>query len=125
MSEAGVTVHEANLEEDQITFSGFPWLLRLRYIMENARNSQVGRLPLSRAVLSGLRGPSLIFWASALQDVRALWAATNNTVGFNFMASSAADAAAYAQGGYTGPGVAPVMETRVCGRQGEETRVLA
>merc|ERR1719198_839664 len=39
MSAAGLTVHEANLEEDQITFAGFPWLLRLRYVMENARSA--------------------------------------------------------------------------------------
>lgn len=32
------TVHEANLEENEISFSGFPWTLRLRYIMENAKN---------------------------------------------------------------------------------------
>ena len=31
-------VHEANLEENEISFSGFPWVLRLRYIMENAKN---------------------------------------------------------------------------------------
>ena len=36
MSSKGLTVHEANLEEDEITFEGFPWVLRLRYIMEYA-----------------------------------------------------------------------------------------
>ena len=41
MSAEGLTTHEANLEETEITFSGFPWLLRLRYIMENAHNSAV------------------------------------------------------------------------------------
>jgi hypothetical protein len=91
MSSQGLTVHEANLEENRITYDGivlappavdstafqgergsnrrhdapacgatlgFPWLLRLRYIMEKASN-------LSEAV--------------------ALWKATNNTVGFNHM----------------------------------------
>ena len=38
MSKAGLTVHEANLEESVETFLGFPWVLRLRYIMENANN---------------------------------------------------------------------------------------
>ena len=41
MSANGLTVHEANLEENEITFDGFPWLLRLRYIMENAASSKV------------------------------------------------------------------------------------
>jgi hypothetical protein len=71
-------------QENEITFNGFPWLLRLRYIMENAANTQ---------------------------QAYALWSATNNTVGFNHMVASAADAAAFAAGSYTGPGVALVMET--------------
>ncbi len=41
MSANGITVHEANLEENEITFDGFAWLLRLRYIMENAATSAV------------------------------------------------------------------------------------
>ncbi|EDQ85377.1 uncharacterized protein MONBRDRAFT_38890 [Monosiga brevicollis MX1] len=64
MSSQGITVHEANLEENRITFDGFPWALRLRYIMENARN---------------------------LTEAKALWEATNNTVGFNHMVGSASD----------------------------------
>lgn len=36
-------VHEANLEENEISFSGFPWTLRLRYIMENAKNIDEAR----------------------------------------------------------------------------------
>jgi hypothetical protein len=35
---AGLTVHEANLEVKAETFRGFPWVLRLRYIMEEANN---------------------------------------------------------------------------------------
>ena len=58
MSSQGLTVHEANLEENRITFDGFPWALRLRYIMQHAAN---------------------------LTEVKALWEATNNTVGFNHM----------------------------------------
>lgn len=84
ISALGLSAHEANLEEEEITFGGFPWLLRLRYIMENARNSK---------------------------DARALWAATNNTVGFNHMITSAPDAAAFNAGDYNGPGVATVFET--------------
>lgn len=64
ISAAGLTVHEANLEENEITFSGFPWLLRLRYIME---------------------------YASNLTAAKQLWESTNNTVGFNHMIASASD----------------------------------
>lgn len=38
MSAAGLTLHEVNLEEQQISFSGFPWVLRLRFIMEFAKD---------------------------------------------------------------------------------------
>jgi hypothetical protein len=55
MSAKGVTVHEANLEESPETFLGFPWLLRLRYIMENAET---------------------------IAEAKSLWETTNNTVGF-------------------------------------------
>lgn len=68
MSAAGITLHEANLEENQISFSGFPWVLRLRYIMEFAKD---------------------------IVTARELWAATNNTVGFNHMIASATDAKLY------------------------------
>lgn len=64
MSAAGLTVHEANLEEKQESFRGFPWMLRLRWIMSQARN---------------------------LADAKAMWAASNNTVGFNHAVASAAD----------------------------------
>ena len=37
MSAEGLTVHEANLESDDITFQGFPWMLRLREVMTTAR----------------------------------------------------------------------------------------
>ena len=43
MSSRGLTTHEANLEENEITFEGFPWSLRLRYIMEFAHNIQEAR----------------------------------------------------------------------------------
>jgi len=64
ISSRGLTVHEANLEENMITFEGFPWVLRLRFIMENAKN---------------------------LVEAKNLWDATNNTVGFNHMIGSAID----------------------------------
>ena len=70
MSAEGLTLHEANLEEQQISFSGFPWVLRLKYIMEFAKD---------------------------LVSARKLWAATNNTVGFNHMIASAPDAKLYRQ----------------------------
>lgn len=41
MSSQGLTVHEANLEENQITFDGLPWLLRLRLVMETAKDLAV------------------------------------------------------------------------------------
>jgi len=77
MSSQGITVHEANLESNDITFGGFPWVLRLRYIMENAQN---------------------------LQEGKTLWENTNNTVGFNHMIGSASDAKSVAMetmSGYT------------------------
>lgn len=70
MSSAGITLHEANLEEQQISFTGFPWVLRLRYIMEFAKD---------------------------ITTAQELWAATNNTVGFNHMIASAVDAKLYRQ----------------------------
>merc|ERR1719247_4026502 len=36
ISAAGVSVHEANLEETPESFRGFPWILRLRHVMEHA-----------------------------------------------------------------------------------------
>lgn len=71
MSAAGITMHEANLEEDQISFTGFPWVLRIRYIME---------------------------FASDIVTAKELWDATNNTVGFNHMIASAKDAILYREG---------------------------
>jgi hypothetical protein len=47
------------------TFLGFPWVLRLRYLMENAYN---------------------------VSQARSIFENTNNTVGFNHMASSEYDA---------------------------------
>jgi len=66
MSSKGISVHEANLESNQETFRGYPWLLRLRYIMENSND---------------------------INDAWALWEATNNTIGFNHMVASSKDAA--------------------------------
>eukprot|EP00730_Choanoeca_flexa_P002014 TRINITY_DN10877_c0_g1_i1.p2 TRINITY_DN10877_c0_g1~~TRINITY_DN10877_c0_g1_i1.p2 ORF type:complete len:521 (+),score=125.70 TRINITY_DN10877_c0_g1_i1:3830-5392(+) len=82
MSARGITVHEANLEENRITFDGFPWALRLRYIMQYATN---------------------------LSQAKTLWESTNNTVGFNHMVASVADADNYART-QQGAG-AMVMET--------------
>lgn len=69
MSAAGLTAHEANLEEDLITFRGFPWVLRLRFILE---------------------------FAHGLSEAQQLWEATHNTVGFNHMVASATDHSAIA-----------------------------
>jgi hypothetical protein len=64
MSAQGLTVHEANLESNDITYRGFPWVLRLRYVMTNAKN---------------------------LDEALNIWAATNSTVGFNHGFGSAND----------------------------------
>lgn len=64
MSSQGITVHEANLESNDITFRGFPWVLRLRHVMAVASN---------------------------LQEGIAVFNATNSTVGFNHAIGSAAD----------------------------------
>lgn len=68
MSATGLTLHEANLEELQISFEGFPWTLRIRFIMEFAKD---------------------------IASARQLWDSTNNTVGFNHMIASAPDAVQY------------------------------
>lgn len=67
MSSQGLTVHEANLESDDITFRGFPWVLRLRHIMAYSAN---------------------------LEDALSLWNTTNSTVGFNHGIGSRVDQSA-------------------------------
>lgn len=64
INDKGMSVHEATLEENEMSFYGFPWSLRLRYVMENAHN---------------------------LQTALNLWDTTNNTVSFNHMISSSSD----------------------------------
>lgn len=64
LSSQGLTVHEANLESNDITWRGFPWILRLREVMSKASNIE-----------EGLK----------------IWQATNNTVGFNHGIGSAKD----------------------------------
>ncbi len=83
MSGRGLTVAEANLEENLESLNGFPWVLRLRYIME---------------------------YASDTASARKLWESTNNTVGFNHMTSSGKDATDYVHNGGHSI-VALVMET--------------
>lgn len=61
VSAAGITTHEANLESNLDSFRGFPWLLRLRMVLEGA---------------------------STLADAEKIWSTTNNTVGFNHMVAS-------------------------------------
>ncbi|RYG96229.1 hypothetical protein EON65_54730, partial [archaeon] len=63
-SSQGITVHEANLESNDITFQGYPWVVRLRNVMASASN---------------------------LQEALALWQSTNSTVGFNHGIGSAKD----------------------------------
>jgi len=66
MNNQGVTIGEANLEVNEETFLGFPWVLRIRYVLEHSRN---------------------------LVEAWALWEHTNNTVGYNHMIASAEDVA--------------------------------
>lgn len=77
VSAAGMSVHEANLESKKDTYQGFPWLLRLREVMAKS---------------------------DTLAGARAIWEATNNTVGFNHMITSASEKNAMAMetmAGYT------------------------
>ena len=64
MSDQGLSVHEANLESNDITFRGFPWVLRLRHVMA---------------------------YASNIQEALSVWNSTGNTVGFNHGIGSDAD----------------------------------
>lgn len=64
MSAAGITVHQAGLDSMRATQIGFPWTLRLRYIMMNAANLKVAK---------------------------ELWNQTDNTLGMNHMIASAVD----------------------------------
>ena len=66
VSSKGISVHEANLEEDEISFYGMPWVLRLRYIMEKS---------------------------DSLDSALSLWDDEHNTVGFNFGIMSNPDTA--------------------------------
>lgn len=64
ISSKGITVHEANLESDDITFKGYPWVTRLREVMASTEN---------------------------IAEALAFWNSTGNTVGFNHGIGSAAD----------------------------------
>ena len=71
LNQEGVTVSEMNLDNDVVTFSGVPFPLRLRMVLEGATDL-----------------------TSAMQ----VWNATNNTNSFNFLIGSAADAIAVRSG---------------------------
>eukprot|EP01125_Pyxidicula_operculata_P012821 TRINITY_DN4222_c0_g1_i1.p1 TRINITY_DN4222_c0_g1~~TRINITY_DN4222_c0_g1_i1.p1 ORF type:complete len:539 (+),score=86.22 TRINITY_DN4222_c0_g1_i1:198-1619(+) len=68
ISAAGLTVHEAGNDMNEFgeTFNGFTWSLRLRYIMENAKD---------------------------LNSALKIWQSTNNTLGMNHLITSASDLA--------------------------------
>lgn len=65
MSGKGITVSEMNLDNDKVTFSGLPFPLRLRYVMEHSTD---------------------------LASATAAWKSTNNTNSFNFLIGSSYDA---------------------------------
>jgi hypothetical protein len=67
ISAKGLTVHEANLESNDETFLGFPWMLSLRYVMA--------------------RTPS-----GTIDEAMTVFNSTQNTVGFNLGFGSAVDA---------------------------------
>lgn len=69
MNIEGISTSEMNLDNNMTTFSGLPFPLRLRYILERATN---------------------------LETAMTLWNATNNTNSFNFLLGSSADSEAYA-----------------------------
>ena len=50
VSSEGLTMHEANLESDDISYRGFPWVLRLRYLMKYASN--IDEVKYSRTIIS-------------------------------------------------------------------------
>uniref|UniRef100_A0A6B2L267 Phospholipase B-like n=1 Tax=Arcella intermedia TaxID=1963864 RepID=A0A6B2L267_9EUKA len=64
MSAAGITVSEMNLDNSQVTFSGPPFPLRLRYVLERSHD---------------------------LHSAQVNWLNTNNTNSFNFLVGSATD----------------------------------
>jgi hypothetical protein len=64
MSSAGISVHEMGNDVNTVTFLGFPWTLRLRYIMSRAEN---------------------------LNQALTIWKNTQNTLGMNHMLASASD----------------------------------
>eukprot|EP00331_Platyophrya_macrostoma_P013477 CAMPEP_0176408802 /NCGR_PEP_ID=MMETSP0127-20121128/2155_1 /TAXON_ID=938130 /ORGANISM="Platyophrya macrostoma, Strain WH" /LENGTH=511 /DNA_ID=CAMNT_0017788131 /DNA_START=3 /DNA_END=1538 /DNA_ORIENTATION=+ len=66
---AGITTSEMNLDNSRTTFSGVPFPMRLRYVLEGATN---------------------------LETAMTLWNHTNNTNSFNFLIGSASDGAAFA-----------------------------
>ena len=141
-----IAVHEANLEENVISFKGFPWTIRLRYIMEYAKDLAEARYvhmqcvtcltPIAPLVIglplvcSPLHSTPLYPAPPRLTPprptslhpapphstpprpahVRALWEATNNTVGFNHMVASGSDATSFAKRTSKGP-VAYALET--------------
>ena len=67
MSSAGLTVHEAGLESNDVSYRGFPWVIRLREVMSQAHN---------------------------LDEALAVWNSTTNTIGFNHGVGSASDKSA-------------------------------
>ena len=64
MSAAGITVHEANLESNDVTFNGYGWILRMREVMTHSTD---------------------------LKEALTLWNNTGNTIGFNHGIGSAKD----------------------------------
>lgn len=56
MSAAGLTVHEANLESNDLTFRGYGWILRMREVMSRAQS---------------------------IDEAMEVWNSTGNTVGYN------------------------------------------
>jgi hypothetical protein len=68
-SSQGITTSEMNLDNSVVTFSGAPFPLRLRMVLEGATD---------------------------LQSAMRIWNATNNTNSFNFLIASAADNSALA-----------------------------
>jgi len=73
MSSSGLSVSEMNLDNSDVTFSGPPFPLRLRYILEYGKD---------------------------LQSAISLWKSTNNTNSFNFLIGSASDALSKNNGAY-------------------------
>ena len=89
MSKNGMTVSEANLDNSEVTFQGFPWRTFNDYsrdfVFDNLTNSFL-------LVYTALRLRYVMENAHSLSEARSIWQHTKNTAAFNFLIGSSSDA---------------------------------